>query len=154
MQCAGNPHFWVNEDGSYQEEGQKNTKGYIWGKVCFFLSKIYIPFISIASSSFIEDFLLVLLFRLGPSYFVLYCRFLFHPNLLRVLLGNSSTVRTAEAFWTILSIELCKRFFWLETEVPELAQYSSRYELLLVNKSYPLISGYEICLLHVDCLLA
>ncbi|XP_042024325.1 extra-large guanine nucleotide-binding protein 1-like [Salvia splendens] len=32
VQCAGNPHFWVNEDGSYQEEGQKNTKGFIWGK--------------------------------------------------------------------------------------------------------------------------
>ncbi|GAB2282544.1 hypothetical protein Dimus_017085 [Dionaea muscipula] len=43
VQCAGNPHFWVNEDGSYQEEGQKNTKGYIWGKagtklVCAMLS--------------------------------------------------------------------------------------------------------------------
>ncbi|KVI02631.1 G protein alpha subunit, helical insertion [Cynara cardunculus var. scolymus] len=32
VQCAGNPHFWVNEDGSYQEEGQKKTRGYIWGK--------------------------------------------------------------------------------------------------------------------------
>ncbi|GFY93899.1 extra-large G-protein 1 [Actinidia rufa] len=43
VQCAGNPHFWVNEDGSYQEEGQKNTRGYIWGKagtklVCAILS--------------------------------------------------------------------------------------------------------------------
>ncbi|KAG5241334.1 extra-large guanine nucleotide-binding protein [Salix suchowensis] len=48
VQCAGNPHFWVNEDGSYQEEGQKNTKGYIWGKagmklVCAFLS-LPVPF--------------------------------------------------------------------------------------------------------------
>ncbi|KAK6923426.1 Guanine nucleotide binding protein (G-protein), alpha subunit [Dillenia turbinata] len=43
VQCAGNPHFWVNDDGSYQEEGQKNTRGYLWGKagaklVCALLS--------------------------------------------------------------------------------------------------------------------
>ncbi|GFY93991.1 extra-large G-protein 1 [Actinidia rufa] len=43
VQCAGNPYFWVNEDGSYQEEGQKNKRGYIWGKagtklVCAVLS--------------------------------------------------------------------------------------------------------------------
>uniref|UniRef100_A0A7N0UKS7 Extra-large guanine nucleotide-binding protein 1 n=1 Tax=Kalanchoe fedtschenkoi TaxID=63787 RepID=A0A7N0UKS7_KALFE len=43
VQCVGNPHFWVNEDGSYLEEGQKNPKGYIWGKagtklVCALLS--------------------------------------------------------------------------------------------------------------------
>ncbi|CAN6459938.1 unnamed protein product [Victoria cruziana] len=43
VQCAGNPHFWVNADGSYQEEGQKNIKGHIWGKagtrlVCSVLS--------------------------------------------------------------------------------------------------------------------
>ncbi|KAI8020252.1 Extra-large guanine nucleotide-binding protein 1 [Camellia lanceoleosa] len=33
VQCAGNPHFCVNEDGSYQEGEQKNARGYIWGKV-------------------------------------------------------------------------------------------------------------------------
>jgi len=42
VQCAGNPHFWVNEDGSYQEEGQKNTKGCIWGKVTFYFLFIYL----------------------------------------------------------------------------------------------------------------
>ncbi|XP_010255037.1 PREDICTED: extra-large guanine nucleotide-binding protein 1-like [Nelumbo nucifera] len=43
VQCAGNPNFWVDADGSYQEEGQKNIKGHIWGKsatklVCAVLS--------------------------------------------------------------------------------------------------------------------
>ncbi|KAG0478889.1 hypothetical protein HPP92_013608 [Vanilla planifolia] len=43
VQCAGNPHFWVNADGTYQEEGQKNIKGHIWGRartklLCSFLS--------------------------------------------------------------------------------------------------------------------
>lgn len=57
VQCAGNPHFWVNEDGSYQEEGQKNTKGYIWGKagtklLCAFLS---LPVPSKSSGSYVEE---------------------------------------------------------------------------------------------------
>ncbi|CAA6657751.1 unnamed protein product [Spirodela intermedia] len=43
VQCAGCPHFWVNADGTYQEEGQKNIKGHLWGKagmklVCSILS--------------------------------------------------------------------------------------------------------------------
>ncbi|XP_037432525.1 extra-large guanine nucleotide-binding protein 1-like [Triticum dicoccoides] len=32
VQCAGKPHFWLNADGSYQEEGQKTVKGKIWDK--------------------------------------------------------------------------------------------------------------------------
>ncbi|KAG2308154.1 hypothetical protein Bca52824_027902 [Brassica carinata] len=55
VQCAGNPHFWVNEDGSYQEEGQKNTKGYIWGKagtklLCAVLS-LPVPSKSVSNAS-------------------------------------------------------------------------------------------------------
>ncbi|KAK6916511.1 Ribonuclease H domain [Dillenia turbinata] len=32
--CAGNPHFWVNADGSYMEEGQGKPSGHLWQKVC------------------------------------------------------------------------------------------------------------------------
>lgn len=43
VQCAGNPHFWLDENGSYREEGQKNEKGKLWDKagtklLCAFLS--------------------------------------------------------------------------------------------------------------------
>ncbi|ONK70462.1 uncharacterized protein A4U43_C05F33970 [Asparagus officinalis] len=43
VKCAGSPHFWVDADGSYWEEGQKNVKGKLWGKartklLCSFLS--------------------------------------------------------------------------------------------------------------------
>ncbi|XP_077216678.1 extra-large G-protein 1 [Tasmannia lanceolata] len=44
VQCAGNPHFWVNADGSYQEEGQRNIKGNIWGKAG---TKLYCSFLSL-----------------------------------------------------------------------------------------------------------
>lgn len=95
-----------------------------------------------------------LLFRLGLSYYVLYCLFLFHLNLLQMLLGNNCIAQIAEAFWTILSIGLYRKFCWLETEVLELVPYSSRYELLHINKSYPFISGYEICLVYVVLLIS
>ncbi|KAG5010176.1 hypothetical protein JHK82_018798 [Glycine max] len=30
--CEGTPNFWVNADGSYREEGQRNDRGCIWDK--------------------------------------------------------------------------------------------------------------------------
>lgn len=45
VQCAGKPHFWLNADGTYQEEGQKTVKGKIWDKVILkfiFSSETYI----------------------------------------------------------------------------------------------------------------
>ncbi|KAG7976116.1 hypothetical protein I3843_06G132600 [Carya illinoinensis] len=43
VSCEGSPHFWVSDDGTYQEEGQNKIKGRIWGKtatklVCAVLS--------------------------------------------------------------------------------------------------------------------
>ncbi|KAK1558768.1 hypothetical protein Q3G72_006369 [Acer saccharum] len=43
-QCEGNPHFWLSEDGSYQEEGQNHVKGNMWVKK---KSKLYCALLSL-----------------------------------------------------------------------------------------------------------
>lgn len=93
VQCAGNPHFWVNEDGSYQEEGQKNTRGYIWGKagtklVCAILS---LPIPSKSFSSTCGEQLNSMGTRTVPDY-------LEHRTLQKILLVGYSGSGTSTIF--------------------------------------------------------
>lgn len=42
--CEGTPNFWVNADGSYREEGQKNDRGRIWDKVIIVVIHVFFLF--------------------------------------------------------------------------------------------------------------
>ncbi|GLJ30768.1 hypothetical protein SUGI_0610140 [Cryptomeria japonica] len=49
--CADKPHFWVDSDGTYREEGQNKPKGNIWGKEGTFAKqaviRLYCSFLSL-----------------------------------------------------------------------------------------------------------
>ncbi|KAH9301467.1 hypothetical protein KI387_013050, partial [Taxus chinensis] len=51
VQCADKPHFWVDPDGTYREEGQNKSKGNIWCKEGTFAKqaaiRLYCSFLSL-----------------------------------------------------------------------------------------------------------
>ena len=121
VQCACNPHFWVNEDGSYQEEGQKNTRGYIMGKGNIFLEICRIVLLF----PILQSYALVFLVRLEQSLYVpsFPCQFLLD---IQLHVDFYPPMRLPERFLITSSMESFTNSSWLVIVVLGQALFLSR----------------------------